>query len=216
MSPCKPNPAKDKSTAPASPKKPAAEVKPAVEKKAAPEKKPAVEKKAAPKKVTPKKTIKAVAKAKPEKKAVKPKATKKIRKPKTKSSKKSASAGALTNYEKWAAEAVAALASSEKEFVSLSKIKQYILDYFEKASPKSAAKLATTALVLLQTKKLVKSKKGSWAFTPKGKDTIGSQKVEKRAKVSRPEPKKPKAKKVEEAPVKTVVTISGRTSRSVY
>jgi hypothetical protein len=203
---------KEKKSAPASPKKPAAAAKPAAEKKAA------LKKSAAPKKAAPKKVIKAAAKAKVSKKGLKPKATKSIKKPKTKASKKGGSGGASTKYEKWAAEAIAALATPEKEYVSVGKVKQYILDYFEAATVKTAPKLTKTALALLQTKKLLKSKKDSYAFTAKGKESVAPSKVEKRQKIVRAEPKKKKvvAKAIEKPEVKTVVTISGRTSRSRF
>jgi hypothetical protein len=206
MSDAKAASAKEKKSPAASPKKPAAA------KAAAPKKS------AAPKKIAPKKLVKAAAKAKVSKKGLKPKAPKAIKKSKTKSTKQSGGSGGLTKYEKWAAEAIAALSTAEKSYVSAGKVKQYILDYFEAATPKTAPKLTNTALAVLQSKKLLKSKKDSYTFTTKGKETIGASKVEKRQKVVRAEPKKKKvvAKAVEKPAAKNVVTLSGRTSRPRY
>jgi hypothetical protein len=198
--------AKEKKTSKAAPKKTAAPKKVVTKKAAAPKKEA--------KKISPKKAVKAAAKAKPSKKATKvPKATKKSVKKTTKSTKSTE----FSKFEKFVAEAIAALATTEKQFVSASKIKQYVFDYMEGGLAPTIPKLTKNAIGTLQAKKLIKAKKDSYSFTSKGKEVIAPAKVEKRRKVERALVAKKKKVKVVEQPakVKTIVTLSGRTSRSV-
>ena len=188
-------------------------------------KKPAA-KKTATKKVTAKKTApkKAAAAKKLVKKATKP--AKKAVKAATKTTKKTATKKSSTEkkvkkeskktfnkFETFVAEAIKAIATEEKPYVSYSKVKQYLLDYMPGGLVTVIPKMTKKTLNSLAEQKLLKAKKESFAFTKKGEEKLAPAKVEKRKKIDRPTKEK-KEKPVEKVePPKTVKTMSGRISK---
>jgi hypothetical protein len=170
------------------------------------------------KKSAPKKAIKGAAKPKAVpavKKAAK--AEKKIKKSTTKKPVKKAGQK-FSKIETFAAEAIAALATPEKEFVSYGRIKQYVLDYLDGGLATTIPKLTKNALIGLTATKLLKAKKDSYAFTAKGKETLAPATVEKRKKVVRPvKEKKKQSKQTAPEPLKKVtITLTGRATRPRY
>lgn len=169
---------------------------------------------AKPKKVPAGKKAKKAA-VKPIKKAAKKAATstkpKAVRKVKKATKKKSAESGGLDKYEKWVVEAIASLKTDDHTYVSLRKIRQYLLDYYE-GQPFRIPKLAKKAALKLLARKVVKAKKDSYQFTVHGASLV-PEKIEKRKKIIRPESKAP-PKKVKEEPAKSPVIVStGRVSK---
>jgi hypothetical protein len=142
----------------------------------------------------------AKAKAESKPKAVKEKKTKKAATP------------ANNKYETWVAEAIAANTTKQHEYVSINKIRQYLVDYVEGQEFRIRKMAKATTLVLLD-RKLIKSKKDSYAFTKIGKAKIAPQTIQERTKIVR------QGKKVVTTPVKVdgpkgpIITASGRVSK---
>jgi hypothetical protein len=191
--------------------------------KKAPVKKAPVKKAAPAKSVKPKSSTASVKKAvkgkvaKPSTKAKKPakvaaaKVVKKIAKsPKVKAAPTTASG--FSKFETLALEAIVSIATEEKPYVSASKVKQYVLDYEDKALPAQVPRFTKNALTSLLAKKILKAKKDSYAFTQVGKDKAPT-KVPNRKKVVRVV-KDVKPKKAEPSKP-SIITLSGRTSRPV-
>jgi hypothetical protein len=119
-------------------------------------------------------------------KATKPKVTK-VAKPKiTKAAKATKSKGSseFSKFETYAIEAIALLATDEKPCISAAKVRQYVVDYDDKALVSQIPKYTKRALELLVAKKILKAKKDSYAFTVKGKASA-PDKVQTRKKVVR-------------------------------
>jgi hypothetical protein len=171
---------------------------------AKPKKAPAAKKAQAPKKAkkAPVKPIKKAATS------TKPKAAKKVKK----ATKKEVSEPAgLDKYEKWVVEAIGSLKTDEHAYVSLRKIRQYLLDYME-GQPFRIPKLAKKAALSLLARKVIKAKNDSYQFTVHGAKLVPA-KIEKRKKIIRPE-SKAAVKKVKEEPAKSpVITSTGRVSK---
>ena len=209
--------AKPKKEAKPKTKKPAAKktaTKKETKKKAAPKK--TTTKKAAPKKDAAKKTKKLVKKAVKPKKAAPKKTTEKKTKKAKETTKKAApkTAAKFGKYDQFIAEAIVATATEEKQWVSYSKIKQYLLDYMDGAIVAMIPKQCKKAILALVEKKYLKAKKDSYQFTAKGKEKLAPAKVEKRKKIDRPEKKV--APPPKEEPKKEIKTMSGRVSKSVF
>ena len=221
---------KPESVAPATEEKPKA--KRVCKKKAAGEStKKTATKKTATKKSTEKKTTtkktatktKAAATKKLVKKAAKPtkKASKVVKKAAKKTSpKKKAEAKpkktakkSFSKFETFVAEAIKAISTEEKPYVSYTKVKQYLLDYMPGGLVTVIPKMTKKTLTSLAEQKLLKAKKESFAFTKKGEEKLAPAKVEKRKKIDRPvKETKEKAPAVPETP-RTVTTLSGRISK---
>ena len=189
-------------------------------------KKPAA-KKTATKKVTAKKTApkKATAAKKLVKKATKPaqkavkaatKTTKKTatkKKSSTEKKVKKETKKSFNKFETFVAEAIKAIATEEKPYVSYSKVKQYLLDYMPGGLVTVIPKMTKKTLNSLAEQKLLKAKKESFAFTKKGEEKLAPAKVEKRKKIDRPTKEKKEKPVEKEEPPKTVKTMSGRISK---
>lgn len=119
----------------------------------------------------------------------------------------------FSKYEKWVGEAIQALATEDKPYVSASRVKQYLIDYMEGAIFTMIPKMSRNALATLTEKKFLKKKKESYAFSAKGKEKLTQEKLPKHKKIERPV----KAKPEPEAPVvpATTVTSYGRVSTQV-
>ncbi|OHT12222.1 hypothetical protein TRFO_18137 [Tritrichomonas foetus] len=168
-------------------------------------------------KPTKKTTTKKAATTKKATKATTKKVTKKAAtKKKTDSKKKTEStpkAVKFNKFETWTGEAIAALQTEDKQWVSYARIKQYLVDYMDKVIPAMIPKMTKKALLDLTEKKLLKKKKESYSFTSKGKAKLQPEKIEKRKKIDRPV-KKAKVVAPEPAqPAKEVITLSGRVSK---
>jgi hypothetical protein len=174
-------------------------------------KKTKVEKKNTVKKVKPKKETPKKLKGKDAAKKI----VKKVKKSAGKSEKhkRVAKTHSFTKYEQWVAEAIKANATSEKPYVSYSKVKQYVLDYMDGGVVHFVPKLTKKTLLGLVARKFLKPKKDSYAFTSTGHEKLEPKSVESRKKVSRPEKKSKKVVTKEEPPAKTVITATGRISR---
>jgi hypothetical protein len=145
--------------------------------------------------------------------AANPSAVKKVTKKKPKASKAAPeSTSEFSKFEAFALEAISAEANEEKPYVSVAKIKKYILDYSDKGQPKQVTRFVKQALVSLTVKKILKVKKDSYALTAFGKSKAPA-KVPNRKKVVRATKTAPAPKKV--APAKPTITLSGRASRPV-
>ena len=116
-------------------------------------------------------------------------------------------------YEKWIAEAIFSQKTKEKEYVSFQKIKKYLLDYMDYGLYQVIPKRTKHALDELLGKKLIKSRKESYAFTTLGLINLAPKKIVRRNKLQREN--KHKTIEIETASKKNLVTLSGRISRPV-
>ena len=115
-------------------------------------------------------------------------------------------------YEKWVSEAIQSISTEENPYVSSLKIKQYLIDYMDQGIFYVIPKRAKKALDSLCEKKLLKSKKNSYAFSSLGKTKLIQEKIPKRKKVTRPIKKTNEVEEKKEEP-KEYQTSSGRVSK---
>jgi hypothetical protein len=174
-----------------------------------------VVRKSEPRKAAAKPDVAPKAAAKPKTKAkakVKPKDKAKAAGEKKVKKAKKVATPATGKYEIWVAEAIAANATEEHQYVSINKIRQYLVDYME-GQEFRIRKMAKVAALTLLDGKLLKAKKDSYAFTKAGKAKIAPETIEERKKVVRQE-KKVAVKSVKDGPPKgAVITASGRVSK---
>ena len=169
---------------------------------------------AKPKKATTTKTKKAVKKTE-NKKTTEKKTTEKKTTPKP--AKKTTEQGPkLLKFEKWVAEAIKALSTEDKEWVSFLKIKQYLHDYMDGPNENFIPHQAKNTIQKFVEQKYLKKKRDSYAFTSKGKEKIAPSKVPSRSKISgrTDAPKRRRFDAIEEVTFNTQVkTQNGRLSK---
>jgi hypothetical protein len=89
---------------------------------------------------------------------------------KAKSPAKEKSPSRFKSYSDYVIEAVQALQTDDKPFVSLTKIRDYIFSYIEEAKPENIKRLVPRAVDGLVNSKVFKKKRGSVAFGAKAGD----------------------------------------------
>ena len=179
-------------------------------------------KKTTTKKATTKKVSKKATTTKPTKKTstekkVKKEAPKKEKKEKKKTEKTEVVKvpAKFTKFQNFVAEAIKALSTEDKQWVSYARIKKYLYDFMETGMPQMIKTQTRHALSELTRFKLLKQKKDSYSFTSKGKEKICPEKVPSRKKIRQDPPAKSSKQPEELPPPKEYVSWNGRTCRSV-
>lgn len=110
-------------------------------------------------------------------------------------------------------EAILALSTEDKPWVSQKRIREYLLKYMTGLYG-TIPSMTKKALEKLTEKKYLKRKKDSFAFAKLGNEKLRPEKIQKRTEVNRPVKAKPE-KEEPAKPLPEVVTMSGRVSRHI-